>query len=79
MNRKNILTIVVAVIIIVVAGGLVYRFFAPPTKDTSVQVTVPRPVVPTFDQEQLNQLSNPKYKDYTPDITPNFGDRPTVF
>jgi hypothetical protein len=34
-----------------------------------VQVEVPHPVVPTFDQEQLNTLKN-DVKDYSQDLTP---------
>lgn len=69
MNKKNIISIVVSVIVIVIIIGLVYRYLIPPSPNTGVQVEVPRPVVPTFNEEQLKTLKN-DVKDYSQDITP---------
>lgn len=79
MKKRDIAAIVIAVVIFVVAAGLVYRYFAPPTKDSQVKVTVPHQVSPDFDNGQLQDLGNPSLHDYTPDITPNFPDKSKVF
>ncbi|MDQ5943263.1 MAG: hypothetical protein QG675_31 [Patescibacteria group bacterium] len=69
MKKKDIITIIISVVIIVIIIGLVYRYLIPPSSNTGVQVEVPHPVVPTFDQEQLNTLKN-DVKDYSQDLTP---------
>ena len=79
MKKRDIISIVFAVIVFVIAGGLIYRYFAPPTADKSIKVIVPHKVDPNFDQSQISQLSNPALQDYTPDITPNFSDKKTLF
>lgn len=79
MKRRDIISIAFAVIVFVIAGGLIYRYFAPPTADKTIKVTVPHKVDPTFNQSQITQLTNPALQDYTPDITPNFSDKKTLF
>ncbi len=69
MNKKNIIYIIATVIIIVIIIGLVYRYLIPPSSNAGVQVEVPRPVVPTFNEEQLKTLKN-DVKDYSQDIAP---------
>lgn len=79
MKRKDIITIVISVVIIVIIIGLVYRYIVPPPADTGVKVEVPRPVVPTFNQDQLKTLKN-DVKDYSQDIAPkdNGGNNPVI-
>ncbi len=79
MKRRDVIVITVSVIIFVFAAGLIYRYFAPPTADKSVQLTVPRKVNPVFSQSDIQELTNPALKDYTPDITPNFSDKQNLF
>ena len=69
MKKKDIITIVISVVILVVIAGLAYRYLIPPSPNTGVQVEVPRPVDPNFNQEQLNTLKN-DVKDYSQDLTP---------
>jgi len=69
MKKKDIIIIVISVVIVVAIAGLVYRYLIPPSSNTGVQVEVPRPVSPTFNQEQLNTLKN-DVKDYSQDLTP---------
>jgi len=79
MKRRDIISIAFAVIVFVIAGGLMYRYFAPPTADKSIKVTVPHKIDTQFNASQIIQLSNPALQDYTPDITPNFSDKTTLF
>ena len=79
MKRRDIISITFAVIVFVISAGLIYRYFAPPTADNSIKVTVPHKVDPTFDSNQIIQLTNPALQDYTPDITPNFTNKTTLF
>jgi len=58
MRKKNIITIIVLAIVFIVAVALLYRYFAPPTKGTGIQVTVPHKVNPNFNQEELGVLKN---------------------
>lgn len=64
MRRKNIVTIIVSTVVFIVAAALLYRYLAPPTKNSGIMVTVPHAVNPTFNQEQLNVLQN-DVVDYT--------------
>ncbi len=50
-----------------VAVALLYRYLAPPTKGSGIQVTIPHKVNPNFNQEQLNVLKN-DVVDYTVNI-----------
>lgn len=69
MRRRDVTIIIISVIIVVVAVALLYRYFAPPTKGSGVQYTVPHPVNPNFNQEQLNVLKN-DVVDYSQNINP---------
>jgi LPS O-antigen subunit length determinant protein (WzzB/FepE family) len=64
MRKKNIITIIISAVIFMVAAALLYRYLAPPTKGSGIQVTVPHKVNPNFNQEQLNILKN-DVVDYT--------------
>jgi len=64
MKRKNIITIIISAIVFIVAVALLYRYLAPPTKCSGIQVTIPHAVNPTFNQDQLNVLQN-DVVDYT--------------
>lgn len=41
MKKKDAIAIVISVVIIVIAGGLLYRYLAPPTQGSGVKVIVP--------------------------------------
>ena len=56
MRKKNIITIMISAVAFIVAVALLYRYLAPPTRGSGVQVVVPAPVNPSFNQEQLNVL-----------------------
>jgi LPS O-antigen subunit length determinant protein (WzzB/FepE family) len=78
MKKRDIITIIIAVVIFIVAAGLIYRYFVPPPKDSGIKVEVPRPVSPTFNQDQLNTLKN-DVKDFSPDLTPkDSGNKPVI-
>ncbi|TXI86703.1 MAG: hypothetical protein E6Q36_08835 [Chryseobacterium sp.] len=69
MKKKDIVIIVISVIIFVIAGGLLYRYLAPPTQGSGVKVIIPHPVDPNFNQEQLDVLKN-DVTDYSQNIAP---------
>ncbi|MSR89612.1 hypothetical protein EXS53_01635 [Patescibacteria group bacterium] len=69
MKRKNIITIIVSVVIFVLAVALLYRYLAPPTKDSNIKYTVPHPVNPNFNADQLKVL-NGDVVDYSQNIKP---------
>ncbi|MEI8073057.1 MAG: hypothetical protein WCH00_03135 [Candidatus Saccharibacteria bacterium] len=79
MKRKNIITIVTSVAVFIVLLALIYRYLVPPSKNSGVMVTVPHPVNPTFNQDQLNVLKS-SVKDYSQDLTPkdNGGNKPII-
>jgi len=56
MRKKNIITIIISAVAFIVAVALLYRYLAPPTKGSGIQVVVSAPVNPSFNQEQLNVL-----------------------
>lgn len=64
MRKKNIITIIISTVVFIVAAALLYRYLAPPTKNSGIMVTIPHPVNPTFNQDQLNVLQN-DVTDYT--------------
>ena len=67
MRKKNIITIMISAVAFIVAVALLYRYLAPPTRGSGVQVVVPAPVNPNFNQEQLNVLQS-DVVDYTVNI-----------
>lgn len=69
MKKRDIIIIIVSAVILVIVGALLYRYLAPPTSDSGVQVVVPHPVDPNFNQDQLNVLKN-DVTDYSQNITP---------
>lgn len=69
MKRRDIMITIVSVIVFVVAAALLYRYLAPPTKGSGVQYTVPHPVDPNFNQDQLKVLKN-DVVDYGQNINP---------
>lgn len=69
MKRRDIIIIIVSAVILLIVGALLYRYLAPPTSDSGVEVVVPHPVDPNFNQEQLNVLKN-DVTDYSQNITP---------
>jgi LPS O-antigen subunit length determinant protein (WzzB/FepE family) len=69
MKKKDAIVIVISVVIFVMAGGLLYRYLAPPTQKSGVKVIIPHPVDPNFNQEQLNVLKN-DVTDYSQNIAP---------
>jgi len=79
MKRKEILTIIISVAVVIMLLAFVYRYFVPAAKDSGIQVEVPRPVTPTFNQDQLNTLKN-DVKDFSQDLTPkdNGGGKPVI-
>jgi hypothetical protein len=70
MKNKNIIGIVISIVVVIAAGALLYRYFAPPSADSSIQVEVPAPVNPDFNAEQLNTLKSDKIKFYDKNINP---------
>ncbi len=79
MKRRDVIIIIVSVVILIVVGALLYRYLAPPSSDSGIQVIVPHPVDPNFNQQQLNVLKN-NVQDYSPNITPkdSSGNKPVV-
>lgn len=79
MKKKDIITIIISVIVLIVAVGLIYRYFVPPPKDSGIQVEVPHPADPTFNQEQLKVLKD-DVRDFSQDLTPqdNGGNKPVI-
>ena len=79
MKKKDIITIVISVVVFIVAIAFIYRYFVPPAKDTGIKVTVPHPVTPTFNQDQLKTLKT-DVTDYSQDLTPkdNGGNKPII-
>jgi LPS O-antigen subunit length determinant protein (WzzB/FepE family) len=69
MKRKNVVLIVSSVVMVLLAVALLYRYLAPPTKGSGIMVVVPHPVVPTFNQDQLNTLKNDTV-DFSQNIAP---------
>ncbi len=69
MKRKDITIIIVSVIIFVLAVALLYRYIAPPTKDSNIKYSVPHPVNPKFNADQLKVLNNDVI-DYSQNIKP---------
>lgn len=69
MKKRDIIIIIVSAVILLIVGALLYRYLAPPTSDSGVQVVVPHPVDPNFNQDQLNVLKN-DVTDYSQNITP---------
>ncbi len=69
MKKRDIIIIIVSAVILLIVGLLLYRYLAPPTSDSGVQVVVPHPVDPNFNQDQLNVLKN-DVTDYSQNITP---------
>ena len=79
MKKRDIAVLVTSVAVFIVLIALIYRYFLPPTKNSGVMVTVPHPVKPTFNQDQLHVLKN-DVKDYSQDIAPkdNGGTKPII-
>jgi len=69
MRKRNIITIIISVAFFIIAVALLYRYLAPPSPGSGVKVSVPAPVDPTFNQEQLNVLQNDVI-DYNVDVDP---------
>lgn len=69
MKKKNSILIVSSVVLVALALALLYRYLAPPTQGSGIMVTVPHPVVSTFNQEQLNTLKN-ETVDFSQNIAP---------
>ncbi len=63
MNKKTITTIIISIAIFVLAGALIYRYIIPPAKGSGVQVTIPHPVNPNFNQEAIDTLKKAKFYD----------------
>ncbi len=63
MNKKTITTIIISVAIFVLAVALLYRYLIPPSKGSGVQVTIPHPVNPNFNQEEIDTLKKTKFYD----------------
>lgn len=70
MKNKNIVGIIISIVVVIAAGALLYRYFAPPSADSSIKVEVPAPVNPEFNTEQLNTLKSDKIKFYDKNINP---------
>lgn len=69
MKKKNNVLIVASIVLVLLALALLYRYLAPPTQGSGIMVTVPHPVVPTFNQEQLDVLKNDTV-DFSQNIAP---------
>lgn len=69
MKRRDVVVIIVSVVIFIIAAALLYRYLAPPTQGSGVQVIIPHPVDPNFNQEQLEVLKN-DVVDYSQNISP---------
>ena len=67
MKKKNIFTLIITSVGFIVAVALLYRYLAPPTQGSGIKVTIPHPVNPNFNTEQLNTLKN-DVVDYTVSI-----------
>lgn len=78
MKKKDIITLVIAIAIFMVAGGVIYRYLVPPSKNTGIKVEVPRPVVPEFDTATIEGVLKNKdqVQDFTPDISPDANAQP---
>ena len=79
MKRRDVIIIIVSVVILVIVGALLYRYLAPPSSNSGIQVVVPHPVDPNFNQKQLNVLKN-DVVDFSQNITPkdSGGNKPVV-
>jgi hypothetical protein len=78
MKKRDIITIIISVVIFIVAAGLAYRYFVPPPQNSGIQVEIPHPVDPNFNQDQLNTLKN-DVQDFSPDLTPkDNGNKPVI-
>ncbi len=79
MKRNDIIKLSLSVAALIVVLAFAYRYFVPAPKNSGIQVEVPRPVTPTFDQDQLNTLKR-EVKDFSQDLTPkdNGGTKPVI-
>lgn len=69
MKRRDIFIIIASVVVVLIVAGLLYRYLAPPSADSTIQVEIPHPVDPNFNEIQLNVLKH-DVRDYSQDITP---------
>lgn len=73
MKKKDIITLVISIAIFMVAGGFIYRYMAPPPKNTGIKVIIPHKVTTTFDTETIKLLRDPEkgVTDFTPSFDPD--------
>ncbi|MEI6581780.1 MAG: hypothetical protein WCN86_02810 [bacterium] len=69
MKKKNSIITIASVVIAIAAIALLYRYIAPPTKDSNIKYSVPHPVNPNFNSDQLKVL-NGGVVDYSQNIKP---------
>lgn len=68
MKKRDIILVSVSVVVLVIVGALLYRYIAPPTKNSGIKYTVPHPVNPNFDTKQIVELKTKT--DYSQNISP---------